>query len=834
MAYSWQESVKPAGTQDIQCDIEYLDKSYIHVYLDGAETTAFTWTSTTNIRLNSPLSADTVVLLIRKTEREYLYIEFASGAPFIEVNVDSQNKQFLHLAQELVEGRAIPGFYGNISMNGYRITNLEDPEDAQDAATKSYTDALHNAAVERADAQFARTLRVPEASVNLLPSVADRSWTSLGFDGSGQPVVQDPAGTGLWGYVPVVGSFEHGAQLNKRFEVLLWESTDEYWRWDGAMPKVVLPGSTPATAGGTGKGKWVDVTDATLRADLGSSEEGMGISLTALKQGGNGQDLAVFVSPQMRHSDPYSQFGTAMMAAFTTAMVMGIGEVRVPAGVYVLDSTVSVTLSMSMSLVFDPGVIIYVDSPIDAFNININGKHLDISGSNARIMSRWGSADGSQVAAWRLTDASLDKSLTTNSLKVGTADNTSKFGYAVYGSGLNLPVFNHCLLQGVIGIHLDSPITGSATAHAMGAQLNGCEIYADKEAVEVFNRGGLGAEGLLIFGGEIISQGTAIRITNSGLDSNSYLPPLVRIIGMHINAYQALYAKDVSRVDFVLNDVQGKYSSDVPINGFLELGGVQQFSHSCNKYTAIKIGANTTGDDCQSVIYQFASTLTNAFFTSNGNIYQLDAMTRPAFGFSGTTNVTEIQVSNDRLVSAGAWVSNAYLAYVRLSPEMTVGNTGAAVGLDYSTKGAFSSGVLSLGTRPSQGFTYSIPTSILANGSSVSQITFPSQMVGKEVNILLAAANVSFTHGANMICPDQKSFVMTLPNAIKVFALNTTQCVILDVGGMANRHTDITSIPTSRTSPGYPGAEVFDSANMILYRYIAGYGWGKIAVTAIS
>ena len=140
MAFSWQEQIKPAGTQDIQCDIEYLDKSYIHVYLDGVETTEYTWTSSTNIRLNSALTASTAVLLIRKTEREYLYIEFASGSPFIEVNVDSQNTQFLHLAQELVEGRAIPGFYGDISMNGYRITNVGDPEDLQDAATKNYVD----------------------------------------------------------------------------------------------------------------------------------------------------------------------------------------------------------------------------------------------------------------------------------------------------------------------------------------------------------------------------------------------------------------------------------------------------------------------------------------------------------------------------------------------------------------------------------------------------------------------------------------------------------------------------------------------------------------------
>lgn len=153
MAYSWQEQIKPAGTQDIQCDIEYLDKSYIHVYLDGVETTGYTWTSSTNIRLSTALTADTTVLLIRKTEREYLYIEFASGSPFIEVNVDSQNTQFLHLAQELVEGRAIPGFYGDISMNGYRITDLANPINAQDAATKAYVDAADNLLGQRIDAE---------------------------------------------------------------------------------------------------------------------------------------------------------------------------------------------------------------------------------------------------------------------------------------------------------------------------------------------------------------------------------------------------------------------------------------------------------------------------------------------------------------------------------------------------------------------------------------------------------------------------------------------------------------------------------------------------------
>lgn len=177
MAFSWQEQIKSAGTQDIQCDIEYLDKSYIHVYLDGVETTGYTWTSSTNIRLNTALAASTTVLLIRKTGREYLYIEFASGSPFIEVNVDSQNTQFLHLAQELVEGRAIPGFYGTISMNGYRITDLANPINSQDATTKAYVDAADTLLGQRIDAEAA-TRKAADDALSMRTSALENTFIS--------------------------------------------------------------------------------------------------------------------------------------------------------------------------------------------------------------------------------------------------------------------------------------------------------------------------------------------------------------------------------------------------------------------------------------------------------------------------------------------------------------------------------------------------------------------------------------------------------------------------------------------------------------------------------
>ncbi len=144
MAFSWSEEVVPAGTSNIPVDIEYLDKNYIHVYVNGVllSNTEYTWTSAVQIQFNTPLPTESTVLLVRRTDKEFLYIAFAEGAAFIRENLDTQNTQFLHLTQELVEGRSIDGFYGDISMSGYRITNLGDGVNPGDAVNKKQLDEV--------------------------------------------------------------------------------------------------------------------------------------------------------------------------------------------------------------------------------------------------------------------------------------------------------------------------------------------------------------------------------------------------------------------------------------------------------------------------------------------------------------------------------------------------------------------------------------------------------------------------------------------------------------------------------------------------------------------
>ncbi|EHF4932808.1 phage tail protein [Enterobacter hormaechei] len=76
-----------------------------------------------------------------------------------------------------------------------------------------------------------------------------------------------------FGWIPV-DSFQEGATLTLPNQILRWKLPDgdgEYYRWDGAFPKVVDQDSTPETSGGIGPGEWVSVGDAALRSMLAAS-----------------------------------------------------------------------------------------------------------------------------------------------------------------------------------------------------------------------------------------------------------------------------------------------------------------------------------------------------------------------------------------------------------------------------------------------------------------------------------------------------------------------------------------------------------------------------------
>lgn len=88
-----------------------------------------------------------------------------------------------------------------------------------------------------------------------------RRWTVAGFQQAAEEAIRN------YGYI-TMDSFEDGATLTLPNQVLRYEATGEYYRWDGEFPKTVASGSAPASAGGVGIGKWLSVGDAALRSQI--------------------------------------------------------------------------------------------------------------------------------------------------------------------------------------------------------------------------------------------------------------------------------------------------------------------------------------------------------------------------------------------------------------------------------------------------------------------------------------------------------------------------------------------------------------------------------------
>lgn len=98
--------------------------------------------------------------------------------------------------------------------------------------------------------------------------------------------ISDLFATGLYGYI-LLESFQAGNNLTLRNHALHWAKPDgngEYYRWDGALPKSVPAGSTPASTGGVAMGAWVSVGDAALRTDLLSTDVAKGDALLTVQQ----------------------------------------------------------------------------------------------------------------------------------------------------------------------------------------------------------------------------------------------------------------------------------------------------------------------------------------------------------------------------------------------------------------------------------------------------------------------------------------------------------------------------------------------------------------------
>ena len=142
---------KVSGNRTFILSMDYISRDYIKVKVDDLDV-SFTWINNNTIELTNAPSIGSIIEIRRETERSNLLVDFQNGSTLTETQLKLASNQTFNLAQEaldLADSGLFTDFKNTFNANGKRISNVADPVEDQDVATKSFVETDLNSSVKK-------------------------------------------------------------------------------------------------------------------------------------------------------------------------------------------------------------------------------------------------------------------------------------------------------------------------------------------------------------------------------------------------------------------------------------------------------------------------------------------------------------------------------------------------------------------------------------------------------------------------------------------------------------------------------------------------------------
>ncbi|APU03188.1 tail fiber protein [Ralstonia phage phiAp1] len=139
MAFSTQRAVSDGSMTYLDISIQYQKRADIAVFYNDlpAPAGSWSWVGTTDkrIQFTNPVPNGTEVLIKRTTRIDSIINVFATGAKFTNASMDTNFQQLMYLNQEAVEGSALTDIFNDVDFHGYRLRNLGEAQNDNEAIT---------------------------------------------------------------------------------------------------------------------------------------------------------------------------------------------------------------------------------------------------------------------------------------------------------------------------------------------------------------------------------------------------------------------------------------------------------------------------------------------------------------------------------------------------------------------------------------------------------------------------------------------------------------------------------------------------------------------------